>query len=256
MWSVLGLGIIQGLTEFLPISSSGHLIVMKSLFGVSSPGAALEVALHAGTLVAVLWAYRHWIGQWARDLRARQRAAWQTLGALTVASVPAGLAGLFMGRLVEHFFIVPAVVVGWLCTALLLWAMPAPDKTDGLAGGMTWTRAILIGLAQALALWPGLSRSGSTIAMGRAVGLAPEDAARFSFLLAIPAVAGASLFEVPALADASLPGRDLAAGALLAAITGVIAIQWVKGLVNRPRAWRGFSIYMACAALAAWIFGG
>lgn len=256
MGSILGLGVIQGLTEFLPISSSGHLIVLKAWFGVAAPGAALEAALHAGTLLAVFWAYRHWLASYLTRLWARDRSAWALMGRLALGSVPAGLVGLGLQDLVERYFTVEAVIVGWLATSVLLWVTPGPQEGARRLEQLGWGGALLVGGAQALALWPGLSRSGSTIAMARVVGLAPDDAAQFSFLLAIPAVLGASVLEVPSMLRSTLPMGTLAAAALLAAVTGAVAIQWVKGIVNRPRVWRGFGIYTAVVALSAWIIGG
>lgn len=256
MGSVWALGILQGLTEFLPISSSGHLIVAKTWFGVASPGAALEVALHVGTLGAVLWVYRHWLKTWLTALAKGEKAAVRLLARLIVATIPAGLVGFFLGDVVQAYFVVSAVVLGWLCTALLLWVTPAPQRGSIEIGGMSTVQAFLIGLAQALALWPGLSRSGTTIAMARTLGMRPDDAAQFSFLLAIPTVVGASVFELPAIRHATIPWHELLIGAVFALLTGVIAIQWMKGLVNRQRAWRGFSIYLALMAICAWMVGG
>ncbi len=256
MGAILVLGVIQGLTEFLPISSSGHLVVMKVLFGVASPGAGLEVALHAGTLIAVLWAYRHWLATFLKNLWHRQGGAWPLLGKLAVASLPAGLAGLLLQEVLSRVFSVDAVIVGWLATSLLLYITPRPGEGTRQLADMGFGSALLVGLAQALALWPGLSRSGSTIAMGRVAGLKPDDAAQFSFLLAIPTILGASLLETPDLFRGAIPISWLVLSALLAAITGSVAIQWVKGIVNRPRLWRGFGLYTASAALAAWIIGG
>ncbi len=255
MWSVLGLGALQGLTEFLPISSSGHLIVLKTILGVASPGAALEVALHLGTLVAVLWAYRHWVGGWLKDLAAGGRRAWRLLGLLALASVPAAAAGILLGHVVEQYFTVEAVAVGWLCTTALLWTTPLGRGVQSLEQ-MRWWQAFMIGLAQALALWPGLSRSGATIAMARGIGMRGDDAAQFSFLMAIPAVLGASLFEFGAMSRPGVPWTLLILAALLAAVTGVVAIQWVKGIVQRSRAWRAMGIYTAAAAVAVWLIGG
>ena len=255
MWSVLGLGALQGLTEFLPISSSGHLIVLKTMLGVASPGAALEVALHLGTLAAVLWAYRRWIKRWLKELAGGARSAWRLLGLLAAASVPAAIAGVLLGRVVEQYFTVGAVAVGWLCTSALLWTTPIGTNGRPLEQ-IRWWQAAAIGCAQALALWPGLSRSGTTIAMARAVGVQGEDAAQFSFLMAIPAVVGASLFEFGAMRHPGVSWPLLILAASLAAVTGAVAIQWVKGFVQRSRAWRAMGIYTAAAAVAVWIIGG
>lgn len=247
---------MQGLTEFLPISSSGHLIVLKTLFGVTSPGASLEVALHVGTLLAVFWAYRSWLGRFLGRLCSRDRKAWRTLGLLLWGSIPAGLLGLGLHAWLEPYFTAGAVVVGWCGTTVLLFLTPRPGDGVRSLEALGWRGALAIGAAQALALWPGLSRSGTTIAMARVVGLAPEDAAQFSFLLAIPAVLGATLLEAPHLMAGPLPLTALIFATLVAMVTGVVAIQWVKGIVNRPRIWRGFGVYTAAAALAVWIIGG
>jgi len=256
VWSVFLLGITQGFTEFLPISSSGHLIVMKAWLGVASPGAALEVALHVGTLMAIFWACRQWLFRWGRDLWRRDSQAWGVFSRLAVASVPAGIIGLLLGRLIENYFSLDAVIVGWLCTSLFLVITPGPLEGSGTLKRITFGQATLIGAAQALALWPGLSRSGATITMARILGIHPEDAAQFSFLMAIPAVLGASVVELPIILHSTIPGTILVLATLLAAISGVIAIKWVKGIVSRPGAWRGFAVYTTTVAVVAWIIGG
>lgn len=256
MWALLVLGAFQGLTEFLPVSSTGHLIVLKTLFGVRVPGAALEVALHVGTLAAIVLFYRHWLWDWATRLMRGDRQARAYILRIVAASVPAGLVGFAAGHLVESYFTVPATAIGWLCTALVLWFMPPAGEGRERAESLSWSRVVLVGCAQALALWPGISRSGSTIAMGRLVGLAPEEAARFSFLMAIPAVAGASLFELSSLSTSGIPAIPMAIAALIAAATGMIAIQWITRIVNRPGAWRGFAVYLVGIVMAVWIVGG
>lgn len=257
MWALVMLGGMQGLTEFLPVSSSGHLIFLRWLFGVRSPGAALEVSLHLGTLVAVVWVYRHWIGKWLRGLIQGERQAYRMLGCLVVASLPAGGVGLLAGRWLEGYFTIGAVIMGWLGTGLLLWLMPYFSvDVAASATSLTLSQAWWIGCAQALALWPGLSRSGSTIAMARVVGVKGDEAAQFSFLLAIPAVVGASLFEAPSLVATHISWTRWGLGALIAAVTGVIAIQWITRIVNRPQAWRGFAVYVWGLAVLAWSLGG
>ncbi len=256
MWSLIILGALQGLTEFLPVSSSGHLIVLRTLFGMALPGATVEVALHAGTLASVLLYYRPWIAKWVRQLTRGERAAWRYFMRLTVASLPAGALGIGFGHVIEDYFTVSAAVIGWLLTAVLLWVMPSPKEDRQSTPSMGLLGYLLIGLAQGLALWPGLSRSGSTIAMGRAVGLDPEEAARFSFLMAVPAVLGALVFEIPSLRLSGIPWMDMTLAALVAAMAGLVAIQWVTRIVNHPHAWRGFAIYLVLAAVAVRIFGG
>jgi undecaprenyl-diphosphatase len=255
MWMIGILGAMQGLTEFLPVSSSGHLIFVRFLFGVQSPGASLEVFLHLGTLVAVVWVYRHWIAAWIAGLLHGQSNAYHMLACLGVASVPVALLGLLARPWLEGYFTLGAAIAGWIGSGILLWVMPDPREwAEG--HGLGVYEAWWIGCAQALALWPGLSRSGSTIAMARYLGVEPNDAAQFSFLLAIPTVLGASLVEIPQLTLAHVSWAKWGFGALIAAITGVIAIQWITRIVNRPRAWQGFAVYLWGLAVLAWILGG
>ncbi|MCY0898246.1 MAG: undecaprenyl-diphosphate phosphatase [Firmicutes bacterium] len=259
MWvSVVALGVMQGLTEFLPISSSGHLILLRTLFHLASAGAQWEVALHLGTLLAVVWVYRQWIREWAVQLVRKDGTAWRLMWGLVVASVPAGIVGFGLGHWLEQLYIVQAAALGWLCTAVLLWVTPSapkPEKGRSLDQLTLWD-AWLVGLAQALSLWPGLSRSGSTIAMARALGLDGESAAQFSFLMAIPAVLGATAFEWPQAQQHGLPWTAVLVGVLVAAISGMIAIQWVRKVVQHRWAWRGFSAYLVGLAVAALRFGG
>lgn len=256
MWAIMVLGLVQGLTEFLPVSSSGHLILFKSLFGIHAPGASLEVSLHVGTLFAVIWAYRGWLHQWLRGIILGRAQARRLAGQMLLASIPAGFLGWVLGHAIEGYFTIEAAALGWAATAVLLWIIrPAQDGGAALET-LSWWQVWWVGCAQALALWPGLSRSGSTIAMARVVGIAPRAAAQFSFILAIPTVTGATLFEIPQLARDNIALIQMGLGALIAAAAGVLAIQWITSIVNRPHAWRWFSVYLGTIAMAAWIFGG
>lgn len=229
---------------------------MKFLFGFQSPGAGLEVFLHLGTLIAVLWVYRHWIKTWLSGLLQGRSQAYHMLACLTLASLPAGLVGLLAGHWIEQHFTLGAVIAGWVGTGLILWVMPKTSQDGEPDRPLRVCDAWWIGCAQALALWPGLSRSGSTIAMARYLGVNPNDAAQFSFLLAIPAVVGASVIELPHMVLTHISWDRWAGGALIAAVTGVIAIQWITRIVNRPRAWREFAVYLWGLAVLGWILGG
>ena len=254
-WPIIWLGLTQGLAEFLPISSSGHLIVLKSLLGVRAPGASLEVAMHVGTLAAVAVAYR----QDLRDLLRGFNTAGgrKQAGLIAWATVPAGLAGLIAQSWIFQFFRPDAVVVGWGLTSALVWLTPSFAVGSRTIQDLTWGEAFTIGLFQGVALWPGLSRSGSTIFAGRSLGLDPEAAARFSFLLAIPAVAGAAALTLPAAVRASaFPGSWLVIGCAVAAVSGLYAIQWVRQALSSAWRWRLFGVYTAGAAIATWWLGG
>jgi undecaprenyl-diphosphatase len=207
MLEAILLGILQGLTEFLPISSSGHLVLGEHALGFSRGGSDIlfEVLLHLGTLLAVLVAYRHDVGElltvlWpsaARRLAPEERARrFRLMGAILVASVPAGVVGLTLKDPISELFGEPRLVAFLLLgTALILFIGDRLRQGDRLAEQSGPGRALAIGLAQALAILPGISRSGSTIVAGLAVGLRPVEAARFSFLIMLPAVSGAALLE-------------------------------------------------------------
>jgi undecaprenyl-diphosphatase len=255
------LGIVQGLTEFLPISSSGHLVLGQHFLGVldsAREDVVFEVLLHLGTLVAVLVAYRHDI---ARLLLALRPDRWRSaesaperrlLLAIAVASIPAAAIGiLFKGPLQAAFGQPQLVAVLLLVTGTLL-LIGDRLKRGNLTpeDGGPW-RALFVGCAQALAILPGISRAGSTIVAGIAVGLKPVEAARLSFLISIPAVAGAALLELqPLLAGQAPPmiysPAALLAGFLSSALVGYLALQWLLVAVRR----RNLSWFAAyCLAL-------
>ena len=198
------LGIIQGLTEFLPISSSAHLILLPRFLGWTDPGLAFDVALHLGTLAGVL-AY-FWQDLW--DIPRK------TVGFLIVATVPGAVAGLLLEHKAETVFRSPALIAGALI--LMGAALAVADwrgNGDKKISDLTLKKAILIGLAQGLALIPGVSRSGVTITTALAIGLERREAARFSFLLSIPIIAGAGMLKFKAILLS--PGKmALAAGCL------------------------------------------
>ncbi len=250
------LGIVQGLGEFLPISSSGHLIVVPWLFGWPDHSLAFDVALHLGTLVAVLAAFA---GDWWRlvtsFLRGGLRGApfaepdARLLGLLALASIPGGVAGLLLEHKAETVFRAPALVAVTMAGmgAVLFFADGRATGTRD-APSISVAHALLIGGAQALALIPGVSRSGATISAALLLGYRREEAARFSFLLATPITAGAVLLKVPEL----FHGGDTSGvllGVLAAAVFGLLSIRVLLAYV-RTRDYRPFVYYrFAFAAL-------
>lgn len=221
------LGLLQGLTEFLPISSSGHLVVVPAVLGWDEPSLTFDVLLHLGTLAAVVIYFRHdlmgiVLGIMGRgtDVAAARRMALY----LVVGTLPAAVLGLVLGDFFERLFESPYTTCAELvATALLLLALERAGERAArrpLDTGM----ATGIGVAQAVAIFPGISRSGATIGAGLVMGLSREEATRFSFLLSIPAIAGAG---VVSLADVAGGGLDVTAGV----VAGVIA-SGVAGYVS------------------------
>ena len=243
------LGFLQGVTEFLPVSSSGHLVVYQQLFGLSGPGGPggpaetrllFEVMVHLGTLIAVLVVFRSDIAALATGaLRAAtghaggDKGPLRLLLLLVVGSVPAAVFGLGWKDELEHLFSAPLYVgFAFLLTGTVLWLSRYPGRPVRDLGRTTWIDALLIGLGQALALVPGVSRSGTTISVALLLGLDRRLAARYSFLLAVPAILGAVVVQA---GDAGgIPADQwtaVAAGTIMAAVSGYVALKLLLRIV-------------------------
>ena len=239
------LGVVQGLTEFLPISSSAHLYVVPKLLGWPYHGVAFDVALHWGTLIALLAAFwRDWF-ELARDAVVgapeARKAAWRTWLTIALASVPAAIAGLLLQDVAEtRLRSLPLQAATLAIFGFLLWWIDrsAPVKRDGMPG---WRAAMVMGTAQALSLVPGVSRSGVTMTAGRGAGLSRVAAARFSFLLATPITFGAGLLELRHLNTSGVAPAVMLAGVISAAIVGVLAIRGLIAWLSRA----GFAAFFA-----------
>jgi undecaprenyl-diphosphatase len=236
LWQGILLGLVQGLTEFLPVSSDGHLAVIGHVAAVRTPGVFVEVALHVATLGSILVVYGKRFAQLALGVLRRQPDDLRYAGLLLLGMIPAGIVGLLFEDLVARAFdSLWAAGVGFLVTGVALWSTRRRG-TDG-APRPSARGALLIGLAQGLAPLPGISRSGMTIASGLWVGLGAVPAADFSFLMAIPLIAGAGLVEARhASADLGLVGAvPLLAGCLVAFLSGVFAIRFLVAMLRRGR---------------------
>ncbi|ACM06101.1 undecaprenyl-diphosphatase UppP [Thermomicrobium roseum] len=251
VWQAAVLGIVQGTTEFLPISSSAHLIVLPWLFDWPEPGLAFNVALHLGTLSAVLAYFwrdliqigRAWFAGLIR-LRPLEDSASRLGWAVIIGSLPAGLAGFFLNDVIDHFFHSggggdTAIVFTSLLLIVLgfvLWLAERYGTRWRSLGELGLRDGLVVGLAQALALLPGVSRSGSTITASLFLGFARPAAARFSFILGIPAIAGAGLLETLKLVETGLPAEQrvlFVTGVASAAITGFLAIAFLLRFLQR-----------------------
>ena len=237
VWKAIILGLVQGLSEFLPISSSGHLILFERLLGTNG-GMYFSIMLHGGTLIAVLFAYAPRLARMWRHER-------RLIAYLVLATVPAAAVGMLLGDAVdEAFFGGEFLWAAFLLTALLLTLCETRPRALPLRP-FTARSALAVGTAQALAVIPGLSRSGATLAAGIGCGAAREDAADFSFLLSIPIIAGAmfvSLLRLPRGAG-EVSWLCLSIGALAAAISGFVAVRWVLAAV-RKRSLKPFAVYL------------
>jgi undecaprenyl-diphosphatase len=255
MFQALVLGAVQGLTEFVPISSSAHLVLVPFLLGWAIPGLAFDVAVHLGTALALLvyffrdladlavGAARSVTGRGSEEDRGRGRLA----VLLAVGSIPAALAGILLSDFFEKLFQQPVpVALQLLVTAALLFAGEAiyrrrPVRARREMHGVSFGDAALIGVLQAAAIIPGISRSAATITGGMALGLSRDAAARFSFLLALPAILGAGLVELPDLPSGTDIPTVLAATAV-AAVIGFLSIAFLLRYL-RTRDTRPFAYY-------------
>ncbi|HYL57561.1 MAG TPA: undecaprenyl-diphosphate phosphatase [Candidatus Acidoferrales bacterium] len=250
-FQALVLGAVQGLTEFLPVSSSAHLVIVPWLFGWSDPGLAFDVALHMGTLLALLLYYwRDWLdmGISLADGRPLPR---RLLMLIVVASVPGAAAGLLLEKQAETIFRSPGLIAITLAIlGIALWLADAYGEKKRKIEDIGFIDALLIGLSQAFAIVPGVSRSGATMTVARMLGIDRPDAANFSFLMATPIIAGAGLVEAHKLLRAGL-SAPLGWGFISATVFGLVAIAGLLRFL-RTRTYRPFAIYrIVLAAIVA-----
>ncbi len=248
------LGAVQGLSELLPISSSAHLYLVPKLLGWPYAGVAFDVAMHAGTLLALVVAFwEDWL-RLATNLTARDHAlrteARGLFGMIVVATVPGLIAGKVIGELEERLRSVPLQASMLLVFGLLLWAADrfGGRGRDDRAPG--WGTALAIGFAQCLALVPGVSRSGITMTAGRAAGLSRIAAARFSFMISMPITLAAVLYTALLKSRnllAEVPVSTLAIGVVSSAVFGFLAIRFMLSLLRRT----GFGVFAAYRAVLA-----
>ncbi|MCR9199187.1 MAG: undecaprenyl-diphosphate phosphatase [Planctomycetaceae bacterium] len=270
------LAVVQGIAEFLPISSSGHLVISNALLqqflGSSLPAsvtdnATMGIALHFGTLLSILVVYRKELITVLKDVH--------TLAMIVIATIPVGVVGLLLKDYVDEAFHSPLIAgCALLATAVFLltgrWLQnqgqvkgPNEASVSDMSGtaasqpAIGMGTAIAVGLFQAIAIVPGISRSGSTIAAGMACGMKREDAARFSFLIAIPAIGGASVLELRdfVTGEASFSGSPLPVliGMLVSFVVGVLALRWLIRMVVADRL-HLFAFYCLAAGLATIIW--
>lgn len=238
---VIVLALVQGLTEFLPISSSGHLILVPYLLGWQDQGLAFDVAVHLGTLIAVVGYFRHDLHEMLEAGIAVARGQPPTPAAhllkfVVIATVPAALAGLFFNGFIEQQLRSPSLIAATtIGFGVMLWLSDVFKREHRDIADLTVMDAVLIGLAQVLALIPGTSRSGITMTAGLALGMGRKAAARFSFLMAIPIIFLASglqvlkLLQSPVATDWGM----LATGVICSAVAAYLCIRWFLGWIER-----------------------
>jgi undecaprenyl-diphosphatase len=251
------LALLQGFTEFLPISSSGHLVLAPSLLDWPDQGLAFDVAVHLGTLLAVVAYFRRELYVMAQDwlksiaggpATGESRLAW----AIIWGTVPVAIAGFLVSGPVEAYLRDPMLVASTTAGfGLLLWLADARGRRQRNEHSLAWSDVMLIGLAQVLALVPGTSRSGITMTAGLLLGLTREASARFSFLLAVPVILAAALLETVKLLRAPQPAdwTALAVGTVTAAVVAYLTIGWFLRVLGKVGMWP-FAVYRLLLAVA------
>jgi undecaprenyl-diphosphatase len=237
------LGLVQGVSEFFPVSSSGHLLMLQELLGIHEDGIVFEITVHVATLASVLIFYRKRISDLIRGVFSRDSASLAYAGKLIVATVPAVVAVLLAGDWFDAQFESPSVAgICLIITGFILWTT---RRTLGTATAQepSWRVALLIGCAQVFAILPGISRSGTTVAAALALGVAPVAAAEFSFLMSVIAISGAAVRSLPDLAavPSSQVGPLLVGGA--GALVAGIAAIWLFVRLLQTQGFYRFAYY-------------
>lgn len=239
VFQAIVLGLLQGLSEFLPISSSAHLSLTPWLLGWEPPGLAFDVALHLGTLIALVWFFwQEWVTLFKAFLSILRKRRVETeserrFAFVAVATIPGAAAGYLLQDYARTIFRTPALTGMMLIVmGAILWLVDRRARQDRGLPQMTWTHAIGIGLAQMFAIIPGVSRSGSTITAGRAFGFSREAAAVFSFLMSLPIISAAVVFEGRHAIEHGITA-PLVAGVISAAISGWLAISVLLKFIAR-----------------------
>lgn len=259
------LGLLQGITEFLPVSSSGHLVLFQRILGISGDMLLFDIVLHLGTLLAVLIIFRKDLWECVKHPLSK------TTLALVIATVPAVLIALFFHNFIEKTFSGSYLGFGFIITALMLLITARPlrgakdstpqgaaakasgrlkqvevkDLKDPLSIGVSFKSAVVIGLFQGAAMLPGISRSGATVSGALICGVPREKAARFSFLMSVPVILASAVYKIAGAASVteSLDILPAALGFIAAAVSGFVAVKFMLKLIKKSKLWY-FSIYL------------
>jgi undecaprenyl-diphosphatase len=252
------LGIIQGLTEFLPVSSSGHLELAKAIFGgevVGEESMMTTVVLHFATALSTVVVFRKDVAEIFSGLfKFKNNEAFNFSMKIILSMIPAALVGFFLDDVIETFFDRQILLVGsmLILTGGLLFLADRAKKTNQ---NVSYPKALIIGISQAIAILPGISRSGATIGTSVLLGIDREKAARFSFLMVVPLILGKMAKDVldGAFSGDSVPFLELSVGFIAAFLTGLIACTWMITLVKRSKLkWFAFYCFIAGIIAIVW----
>ncbi len=257
IWQAIILGLVQGLTEFLPVSSSGHLVFLQRVLGIQEGGLFFNIILHLGTLVAVCVVF------W-RDILELFKKPFKTLGYLVIASIPAAVIGLLLEDVIdgmsnEFKYIGIILAVFFLITASVLFVTEIVAKKRENVLPLCWRTVLPMGFAQAIAVLPGISRSGSTICAGMLAGGKREEVAKFSFLMSIPVILGSFVISLikglvkgeiqqDFIDNGSTYGWCVALGFVISALVGLFAVKVMLKVIQKAN-YKWFSLYLILLAI-------
>jgi undecaprenyl-diphosphatase len=244
-------GLIQGLTEFLPVSSSGHLILVAALLGIDEPGLATTTVLHLGTLIAIGAYYWSDLRRLVTEpLHPENRRLWLVL---MIGTIPAAIVGFTLGDPIEIIFEEPWIVAVMLVvTGLVLALGLLLPRGERAVADLRWGDAVVVGFSQAFALIPGISRAGMTITAGMAQGFSRVEAARYAFLLGLPAIGGAGVINLYRLIDSGSFEAHVLVGVLTSAVSGWFAIGFLVRLL-RSRTMAPFAAYCVIGGVLSYL---
>lgn len=247
IWEAILLGLLQGLTEFLPVSSSGHLVLVQNMLGIN-PEITLffDVMLHLGTLIAVFIVFY-------KDIFGLLKPPFKTLGLLVLATIPAGVAMLILSDKIEALFNGQFLWIGFLITAIMLLITEYIGKKHAKDKPLGLKVSLIMGAMQAVAVVPGISRSGSTISGGVYSGANRTTIAKFSFLMSIPVILGSAFVEIIRVEDwNAVPALPIILGMLAAAVSGYLAIRLMFKLIQKCN-YKWFSLYLVVLSIITFI---
>ena len=244
VWIAIFLGIIQGLTEFLPVSSSGHLVLFQKIFGVEIDCLFFDIVVHLGTLLAVVIIYHKSIWEIIKHPFCEKAQK------LVLATIPTVLIAIMFKDMFKNAFGGEFLFVGFLVTAVIMFVADYSCKNNYQYKSLTKSGAVMMGIFQGIAIFPGVSRSGSTITSALVQGVRRNESAEFSFLMSIPAIFGSLVFELFDIGKASLnvPFAVLLAGFVFSAVSGYIAIKFMLKVIKKAKFF-WFGIYLTLLSI-------
>lgn len=235
-------GVIQGITEFLPVSSTAHLILVPWLFGWNEPGTAFDVALHLGTAAAVIiFFFKDWVKLIGSGFTKPKSSDGKLFWFIVIATIPGAIAGILLDKYMNIFSNPLIIAIMLIIMGILLFLADKLCDDDIILEKIGLKRSVLIGISQVLAIIPGISRSGITMTTGRALGITRESAAKFTFLLSTPIILGDGLYHAKGLISSGISMGPFLTAVLTAAIVGILSIKFLLDFLKK----KGFGIFAA-----------